>query len=77
MLKVLTIWITLLYLWDMERVQCPICKASGLTPVRVVKRGRIVHENEHYKHLVSGGFHYLVRTKLNIVEELSLTSVTN
>ncbi len=65
----------------MERLRCPICREPNLhegKPGRVY--GKIVCENEYYKHYVAGVTGYIVRTPLTQVqEELSLNPklVTN
>lgn len=55
----------------METVKCPICEKS-VTPLSRTdgRKGIIVHENEHYSHVIRMGQHYLIRSTLNIKEEM-------
>lgn len=72
MLKLLTILVSVLYLWDMEERICPICAKKGLTEISgkaLLNRKRIVCENESFQHLQFGDRHFLARTENNVLEE--------
>lgn len=77
MLKVL-VFNCFSYLWAMYRKTCPICGNKNLRDAdHRASKGITVCENEHYKHVVSGHTHFLIRTKRNRIEELNLHLVTN
>ncbi len=73
MLKLLTILVCVLYLYDMEEKVCPICAKKGLVEISgkaLLNRKRIVCENEYFKHLQFGDRHFLARTEKNVLEEM-------
>lgn len=57
-----------------QYVCCPICEKKSLMEANgtdKIGRGLIVCENESYIHWRLGGNHFLTRTMLNVVEEVS------
>lgn len=62
-----------MYIYAMQSTICPICKELLTRASRnsaIADKARIVCENEYYIHYLYKNFHFLVRTKLNIVAEL-------
>lgn len=73
MLKVLTILVSVSYIWCVEEKVCPICAQEGLIEISgkaMTNRKRVICSNENYIHLQFGDRHFLARTEKNVIEEI-------